>query len=269
MSLHHRAGSALTKQTTDRVSLELHSALGSADTVEQTAEALAQQAGFDEDAVSQIALVCREAAVNAIVHGNRQDPALKVTVQFDLAEDTLSIRITDQGSGFDPDMIANPLAEENLLRTSGRGVFLMRAIMDEVQFRQLGQGTEVTLKKRRTTEGETQDMTNKIRHVDGITVFDLGGKITVTEGSGQLRSAIQDALSAGSKKILLNLGAVAYIDSSGLGELVGAYTTVKNAGGDLKLLNLTKKVKDLLVITKLLTVFDVSDDEKAAIASFA
>ncbi|HEY4355073.1 MAG TPA: STAS domain-containing protein [Acidobacteriaceae bacterium] len=109
----------------------------------------------------------------------------------------------------------------------------------------------------------------KIRHVEGVTVLDLSGKITMGEGSGQLRSALTDALSAGSKKILVNLGGVSYVDSSGLGELVGGYTTVKNAGGEMKLLNLSKKVKDLLVITKLLTVFDVSEDEASAIASFS
>ena len=100
-----------------------------------------------------------------------------------------------------------------------------------------------------------------------MTVIDASGKITLGENSGKLRSAVQDALS-GSKKILLNLADVNYIDSAGLGELVSAFTTVKNAGGELKLLNLTKKVRDLLVITKLLTVFDVKDSEQEAIKSF-
>ncbi|GAA3751742.1 STAS domain-containing protein [Terriglobus aquaticus] len=109
----------------------------------------------------------------------------------------------------------------------------------------------------------------KIRQVNGVTVLDLSGRITLGDGTGQLRSAMQDALAAGSKKILLNLQDVTYIDSAGLGELVSGYTTVKNAGGELKLLNLSKKVKDLLVITKLLTVFDIKDDETAAIASFS
>ncbi len=111
-------------------------------------------------------------------------------------------------------------------------------------------------------------MDTKIRHVEGVTVLDLSGKITLGEASGKLRSAVQEALGAGSKKILLNLADVNYIDSAGLGELVSAYTTVKNAGGQLKLLSLTKKVRDLLVITKLLTVFDVKDSEADAISSF-
>ena len=107
------------------------------------------------------------------------------------------------------------------------------------------------------------------RQVDGITVLDLGGRITLGEGSVQLRDSVRDLLAKGSKQILLNLGDVTYIDSSGIGELVSAFTTVRNQGGDLKLLNLTKKVHDLLQITKLYTVFDVKDDEASAVASFA
>src|SRR5579883_1752770 len=106
------------------------------------------------------------------------------------------------------------------------------------------------------------------RQVDGVTILDLSGRITLGEGSVQLLDAIRDLLGKGQKKILLNLADVNYIDSSGIGELVSAYTTVRNQGGELKLLNLTKKVHDLLQITKLYTVFDVKDDEATAIASF-
>ena len=107
------------------------------------------------------------------------------------------------------------------------------------------------------------------RELDGVTVLDLSGRITLGEGSVQLREAIRDLISKGSKSILLNLGDVNYIDSSGIGELVSAFTTVRNQGGELKLLNLTKKVHDLLQITKLYTVFDVKDDEASAISSFS
>ena len=109
----------------------------------------------------------------------------------------------------------------------------------------------------------------KTRQVDGVTIMDCSGRITLGEGSVTLRDAVRDLLSKGSKQILLNLGDVTYIDSSGIGELVSAFTTVRNQGGDLKLLNLTKKVHDLLQITKLYTVFDVKDDEASAVASFA
>ena len=107
------------------------------------------------------------------------------------------------------------------------------------------------------------------RQVDGITVLDLSGRITLGEGSVQLRDTVRDLLAKGSKNILLNLGEINYIDSSGIGELVSAFTTVRNQGGELKLLNLTKKVHDLLQITKLYTVFDIKDDEASAIAAFS
>lgn len=106
------------------------------------------------------------------------------------------------------------------------------------------------------------------RRVDGVTILDLSGRITLGEGSVVLRDQIRDLLGKGEKKILLNLGDVTYIDSSGIGELVSAFTTVRNQGGELKLLNLTKKVHDLLQITKLYTVFDVKDDEASAIKAF-
>jgi len=107
------------------------------------------------------------------------------------------------------------------------------------------------------------------RQVDSVTVMDLSGRITLGEGSVVLRDAVRELLSKGNKKILANLADVNYIDSSGIGELVSAFTTVKNQGGELKLLNLTKKVHDLLQITKLYTVFDVKDNEAAAIKSFS
>jgi anti-sigma B factor antagonist len=106
------------------------------------------------------------------------------------------------------------------------------------------------------------------RRVDGVTILDLSGRITLGEGSVVLRDQIRDLLSKSEKKILLNLGDVTYIDSSGIGELVSAFTTVRNQGGELKLLNLTKKVHDLLQITKLYTVFDVKDDETSAVKAF-
>jgi anti-sigma B factor antagonist len=106
------------------------------------------------------------------------------------------------------------------------------------------------------------------REVDGVTVLELSGRITLGEGSVQLRDAIRDLIGKGQRNILLDVGEVSYIDSSGLGELVSAYTTARNQGAKLKLLKLTKKVHDLLQLTKLYTVFDIYDDEASAIASF-
>jgi len=106
------------------------------------------------------------------------------------------------------------------------------------------------------------------RQAGDVAVLDLNGKVTIGEGSVALRNAIRRLLGEGKNKILLNLGGVGYIDSSGIGELVSSFTAVNKEGGVLKLLNLTQKIQDLLAITKLLTVFDVYDSEAEALSSY-
>ena len=132
-----------------RVSLTLASSLESVDKVERTAESFAANAGFDEDTVPNIAMAVREAAVNAILHGNAYNPAKQITASFEATSDSLIVRIADQGTGFDPTSVPDPLAAENILRGSGRGIFLIKAFMDEVHFRKLHPGTELTLIKHR------------------------------------------------------------------------------------------------------------------------
>ncbi len=112
------------------------------------------------------------------------------------------------------------------------------------------------------------DITISERQAGDVTILDLDGKVTIGEGSVALRNAIRRLLGDGKNKILMNLGGVGYIDSSGIGELVSSFTAVNKEGGTLKLLNLTQKIQDLLAITKLLTVFDVYDDEATALSSF-
>lgn len=107
------------------------------------------------------------------------------------------------------------------------------------------------------------------RQAGDVTILDLNGKITIGEGSVALRSAVRRLLEEGKKKILLNLAGVGYVDSSGIGELVSSYTAIEKEKGQLKLLNLTQKIQDLLTITKLLTVFDVFESEEEALSSFS
>jgi serine/threonine-protein kinase RsbW len=139
----------LADSNTSRVSYTLDSSLESVNKIEQTAEQCAANAGFDEDSVGNIAMAIREAAVNAVLHGNSYDVNKTVKASFETTTDALTIRISDQGAGLDPDTIPDPLAPENILRGSGRGIFLIRAFMDEVKFRQLHPGTELTLIKHR------------------------------------------------------------------------------------------------------------------------
>jgi len=107
------------------------------------------------------------------------------------------------------------------------------------------------------------------RQVGDVTVIDAAGRITLGEGASTFRDTVRDLAASGHKKMLLNLAEVSYIDSSGIGELVSAFTTVSNQGGALKLLSLTKRVQDLLQITKLYTVFEVFEDEASAVRTFA
>jgi len=106
------------------------------------------------------------------------------------------------------------------------------------------------------------------REVGKVTILDLNGRITLGDETESLRNTVRQLIAAGKKKIVLNLAHVDYIDSSGVGELVSSFTAVRNSGGDLKLLNLTKKVHDILNVTKLYTVFDVKEDEFTAVKSF-
>jgi anti-sigma B factor antagonist len=106
------------------------------------------------------------------------------------------------------------------------------------------------------------------REVAHVSILDIEGRIVLGDEIHQLRDAVRGLIAQGKKKIILNLAAVDYIDSSGVGELVGSFTTVRNAGGELKLLNLTQKVHDVLHVTKLYTVFDIKDDEFHAVKSF-
>src|ERR1017187_1520321 len=111
-------------------------------------------------------------------------------------------------------------------------------------------------------------MTITTREVSHVTIVDLNGRITLGDETGQLRDTVRPLIAADKKKIILNLAHVDYIDSSGVGDLVSSFIAVRNAGGELKLLALTKKVRDVLHVTKLYTVFDIKDDEFTAVKSF-
>ncbi|HWR37132.1 MAG TPA: ATP-binding protein [Clostridia bacterium] len=130
-----------------RVSYTLDSTLESVNKAEEMAQNFGVKAGFDEEEVQRIAMAVREAAVNAVLHGNAYDPKKRVTVVFETSAQALTISVRDEGQGLDALDIPDPLAPENLLKQSGRGIFLIRAFMDEVRFRNMEPGTEVTLIK--------------------------------------------------------------------------------------------------------------------------
>ena len=135
--------------TEQRVSYTLDSTLETVDSAEQAASRIASEAGFDDDEVMRIAMAVREAAVNAVLHGNAYDPGKKVSLAFERTGADLVITIRDQGKGLDLQKIPDPLAPENLLKTSGRGIFLIRSFMDEVQLtRSEGGGSRLRMVKK-------------------------------------------------------------------------------------------------------------------------
>ncbi len=139
-----------------RISFTLNSTMESVGEVEAAADKLAEQAGIDEDERFRVTMAVREAAVNAVLHGNEYDPTKKITFSMENTGLALVFTIADQGRGLVPESIPDPLAPENLLRGTGRGIFLIRSFMDEVHFRQLHPGTELTLVKNLTpAEGKT------------------------------------------------------------------------------------------------------------------
>ena len=132
------------------VRLVLPNELRLLDVVHSASEKMAEIAGFDEDAALNVGLAMREAVINAMIHGNRRDPARKVEVTLDARPSRFEAKVSDEGAGFDPERRSDPTAEANLLNTSGRGLLLMRAFVDEVRFRRRrSRGMEVTLVKNR------------------------------------------------------------------------------------------------------------------------
>ena len=139
---------SLSTPKTIRRSLTLSSTMDSVSEVEAAADKLAEEAGLDDDERFHVTMAVREAAVNAVLHGNEYDPSKQIAFSLENTGSALVFTVSDQGKGLDPDTLPDPLAPENLLRGAGRGIFLIRSFMDEVHFRQLHPGTELTLVKR-------------------------------------------------------------------------------------------------------------------------
>jgi serine/threonine-protein kinase RsbW len=135
------------QMTENRVSYTLDSTLESVNQAEETARQMAAEVGFQNEAAHEIAMAVREAAVNAVLHGNQYDPAKKVRVSYEKKPGLLQVTVTDEGPGFEPEQLPDPLAPENLLKQSGRGIFLIRSYMNEVRFRRLATGMEMVMIK--------------------------------------------------------------------------------------------------------------------------
>ena len=257
-----------------RLHVILESKVESADLAESLVNEFSEKE-YGEQERHEISLALREAMVNAMLHGNRFDACKKVYLSAEWGSLGLLISIRDEGNGCEPESVPDPLESGNLLRESGRGMLLVRACMDEVTWRRCpAGGMELIMTKRlakhraKTHEESRIKLKASNRQVADVTVIDLSGRLVLGDESKMLRDTLKNLAGQGQNKILLNLADVSYIDSSGLGALVGGYTTFASHHGQVKLLNLTKSIHDLLRITKLLTIFEVHSDEAAAINSF-
>jgi anti-sigma B factor antagonist len=257
-----------------KLHLKLESALSSVDAAELIVERIAEEHGLSSDEINQLSMAVREITANAVTHGNGYSKEKSVHFSVETDSNRFIIAIQDEGEGFDPDAVPDPTAGNNLLKSSGRGLLLTRAFVDEFRVNRISpRGTQVVMVKNLAPEPghkeEEVSLTTNVREVDGVTIVDLSGRITLGEGSGKLRDTVRETLGKGQKNIVLNLGDVGYIDSSGLGELVSSYTTASNQGASVRLVNLQEKVSDLLQITKLYTVFQIFNSEADAVASFS
>lgn len=225
----------------------------------------------------RIALAVGEAFANAVEHGNRCDPRRRVTIAIDLDGDLLTVEVGDDGPGFDPASVPDPRSPERLLGRRGRGLLLMTSVTDEVTCTaRLPSGSVVTLRTSHRPQAspipsqkEKAAIATKTRTSGDVTIIDLSGKITVGDGDVELRDAVTGAMDSGASKLILNLESVTAIDSAGVGELVSSYTMATNRGVKLKLMCLPAKVRDILHITQLITIFEVYDTEAEAIDSFS
>ena len=180
-----------------RVSYTLDSTLDTVNSAEEAASQIATEAGFGDEEVMKIAMAVREAAVNAVLHGNAYDPGKKVTIDFERTAQDLVITIRDQGRGLDLAKVPDPLAPENLLKTSGRGIFLIRSFMDEVANQPVRDGHRNQTYQARPRHcrgrqgGFPVSMKTSTRQVDGVTIVDCSGRITLGEGSVVLRDTVR------------------------------------------------------------------------------
>ena len=259
-----------SKVTAD-LELVLDSRLESADLAESSLLQLSRDLGFSDDQQQDIGLAVREAVTNAVFHGNQGDEGRKVALRAVFRRPCLEVSVLDQGRGIDLASLPNPLNPAKLFHGSGRGIRLMQCLMDEVLIRNHAPGVEVVLIKRIPDEmKEEAQMALQIqtRQSEGVTILDLKGRIVLGEESSALRQTIKDLAERGERKVLLNLAEVNYIDSSGLGTLASGYLTISNGQGKLKLTKVSKRIRDMMAFTNLESVFEMFDEETAALESF-
>ena len=238
-------------------------------TIEEEIVEAARQSNFGDEAVFALRLSLEEALTNAIHHGNADDSGKKIQVSYSVTPQAVKVRIADEGPGFNPEQVPDPTTEERLEVPSGRGILLMRAYMDQVEFNE--QGNEVILikyaqdatGKTETLHGGNLKLTNEIH--DEHAVLKLSGSADMAEAQA-LGAFLAEQLTQGRKSLLLEISGVSFISSMGLGALIQAHNQCRKAGGSLLVVAPQPAVRRVLYTTRLdrfFELFDTLDEAKA------
>ncbi len=219
---------------------------------------------LDEDVIFTVKLCLHEAVINAVEHGNKLDSRLTVRMEIVFDKNQLMIEVTDQGEGFDYKKIPNPTTPENLWKAEGRGVFLIRNLMNKVSFHNKGRTIRMVkiLKKGRRVKVDMN--MEKIKDVMTVT---LEGEINVSNAN-EVRNTFTKLLQNGEKKILVDFDRVIFIDSSGLAVLIDLVQRLQKVNGNLRLCNVNRKIRGIFEIVKIHKLINIYDNRSAALGDF-
>ncbi len=219
---------------------------------------------LDEDMIFRVKLCLHEAVINAVEHGNKLDSRLTVKVVITVDKNQLIIEVADQGEGFDYKKIPNPTSPANLSKTKGRGIFLIRNLMNKVSFHNKGQTIKMvkTLQKVRRVKVNIQ--TEK---ANDVAIVVLEGEINISNAT-EVRNMFTKLLQNGEKRVLVDFQKVVFIDSSGLAVLIEMMQRLKKVNGRLRLCNANRRIKDIFEIVKIHKLFRIYDNRDEALGDF-
>jgi serine/threonine-protein kinase RsbW len=219
---------------------------------------------LDEDVIFSVKLCLHEAVINAVEHGNKLDSRLTVTVVIAIEKNMLIAEVTDRGEGFDFKKIPDPTSQENMFKPEGRGIFLIRHLMDKVSFLNKGRTVKMVkiLQKRRRVKVDIL-----MEKINDVIIVVLEGEINVSNAN-ETKSKFAKLLQDGERKILVDFEKVVFIDSSGLAILIEMVQRLGKVNGKLRLCNVNRKIKGIFEIVKIHKLISIYDNRQAALEDF-
>lgn len=214
--------------------------------------------GLDKDTVFALRTAFQEAVVNAVKHGNKQNPKTTVDIIYRLSDSQLEIEITDEGEGFDYSSLPDPRNKDQIMKLGGKGVFMMKKFMDRVEF--IGKGNRVKMVKLRNLEGAS-------KMIEDILVFKPGDEINANS-TGKLRKVFDEIINSDKKKVVVDLSGIEYIDSAGLAILIEFFQRLQKNSGKLHICGLSSKISKIFEVAKLNSIFKIYDSFEKAYKGF-